>query len=250
MKDHADTAGKLVGTSNVYFAMKHEVPPIGTVAHEWYMAIAAINDDYENANELGLKYWLDCYGEGVLGVALTDTFGTPNFYEAFKKPATKSARDGKACPNGDANEHSYQRSYAEMFMGVRQDSGDPRHYIEQAGAFYDSIGIKGKGIIFSDSLNVEKCIEYKKCAQLSGFKPSFGVGTFFTNDFRSKSDPQKTSKPLNIVIKVSKAQGNPCVKISDNIHKNTGNKAKVKEVKRRLGYEEIARNEIDETKRW
>jgi nicotinate phosphoribosyltransferase len=250
MRDHSGAPGKLVGTSNVYFAMKHGVPPIGTVAHEWYMAIAAINDDYENANELGLKYWLDCYGEGVLGIALTDTFGTPNFYEAFKKPAMGSPRGGKALANGDVNGHGHERSYATMFTGIRQDSGDPKHYVEQAAAFYDSIGIKGSGIIFSDSLNVEKCIEYKQFAESYGFKPSFGVGTFFTNDFRSQSNPRETSKPLNIVIKVSKAQGNPCVKISDNINKNTGDKAKVKEVKVRLGYEEIARNEIDETKRW
>jgi nicotinate phosphoribosyltransferase len=29
------------------------------------MGIAAITDNYEEANELGLRYWVGCFGEGV-----------------------------------------------------------------------------------------------------------------------------------------------------------------------------------------
>ena len=57
--------GKLTGTSNVHLAMKHGTAPVGTVAHEWYMGIAAIMNNYEDANELGLRYWVGCFGEGV-----------------------------------------------------------------------------------------------------------------------------------------------------------------------------------------
>ena len=55
---------------------------------------------------------------------------------------------------------------------------------------------------------------------------------------------------MNIVIKVSTAAGNPCVKISDDMNKNTGDTAKVKEVKSRLGYEERSAAHFDESKRW
>lgn len=64
--------GKLSGTSNVHLAMKYGVEPIGTVAHEWYMAIAAITDDYEHANERALQYWLGCFGEGVSRSLISD----------------------------------------------------------------------------------------------------------------------------------------------------------------------------------
>ena len=70
-----------------------------------------------------------------------------------------------------------------------------------------------------------------------------------TDDFVTQSTGEK-SVPLNIVIKIASAAGRPAVKISDNIGKNTGDKATVEEVKRRLGYEEHAWAGGDESTRW
>ncbi|EFE44392.1 hypothetical protein TRV_00807 [Trichophyton verrucosum HKI 0517] len=268
--------GKLAGTSNVHFAMKYGIDPVGTVAHEWYMGIAAITDNYENANEIALRYWLGCFGEGVLGIALTDTFGTPTFLEAFRKPVPEltSATEGPEAtmpssgnntsetdsltstvppiqkPFDSAVRNTTAKTYAQVFTGVRQDSGDPVYFLKIIKDFYEKEGIKDKKtVVFSDSLNIELCLEYKVIAEESGFQPTFGVGTFFTNDFNRTSNGKK-SVPLNIVIKVSSAGGRPAVKLSDNLGKNTGDPKTVVEVKKRLGYVEHDWENGDETRRW
>ena len=203
--------GKLSGTSNIHFAMKYGVPPVGTVAHEWFMGIASITNDYEHANETALRYWVGCFGEGVLGIALTDTFGTPVFLKAFKKslPTVAQAEvdtTDTQLPSAplpamsathtvvDTTSSGYQssqlhvtnvdppRSYAQTFTGVRQDSGNPLEFIKVMRDFYDSEGITDKKtIVFSDSLNIERCLEYMHVAEEAGFNPTFGIGTFLTS---------------------------------------------------------------------
>ena len=210
--DEGKTAGwkgKLSGTSNVHFAHKHGLLPVGTVAHEWFMGVAAITNNYEHANEIALEYWTATFGEGVLGVALTDTFGTPAFLRAFKKqiPSITTAIEGGSATLASAlaaTEPSVQtlastqppihagiesadrprRTYAEVFTGVRQDSGDPLDFVKMMREFYDQEGIKEKKtIVFSDSLNLDLCFKYKAAAEAAGFQPTFGVGTFFTSGY-------------------------------------------------------------------
>ncbi|RQM05653.1 hypothetical protein DH86_00003433 [Scytalidium sp. 3C] len=259
-------SGKIVGTSNVHLAMRFGIPPVGTVAHEWFMGIAALSNDYTNANYKALSYWVGCFGKGVLGIALTDTFGTPDFLKAFSRPipdmpdaaATNSAEpqedslDTQRAPANaltDEGHHS-RETFAQVFAGVRQDSGDPAEFVKVMRKFYDEQGIKEKKtIVFSDSLNIDLCIQYKAISEAAGFVPSFGVGTFLTNDFVQKSTGHK-STPLNIVIKLSSAAGRAAVKISDNIGKNTGDKQTVQRVKKELGYIEREWEGGDETKRW
>ena len=207
--------GKLTGTSNVHFAMKYGIPPVGTVAHEWFMGIASITNDYVHANETALRYWVGCFGEGVLGIALTDTFGTPTFLKAFAKslPTTEEAKintastqlpsaprpalldsDGVVDIKSSLNnripegmvETGRTHSYAQTFTGVRQDSGDPLEFVKLMRDFYQSQDIKDtKTIVFSDSLNIDLCLKYKKAAEEAGFLPTFGIGTFLTSKSRS-----------------------------------------------------------------
>lgn len=74
------------------------------------------------------------------------------------------------------------KTYAQAYTGVRQDSGDPAYFVKMVRDFYDREGIKDrKTIVFSDSLDIEHCLEYKTLAEEAGFSPSFGVGTFFTS---------------------------------------------------------------------
>ncbi|KAF3358930.1 Nicotinate phosphoribosyltransferase like protein [Verticillium longisporum] len=235
---------RLSGTSNVHLAMRFGIPPVGTVAHEWFMGIAAITDDYRGATEAALRYWVGAFG-GKLGIALTDTFGTQEFLRAFSRPVDPVDGDAGDYKKADGS----VKTYAELFAGVRQDSGDPTEYVEMLRKYYADQGITGKTMVFSDSLNIERCLEYKKISEAAGFVPTFGVGTFLTNDFTRLKDGSK-STPLNIVIKLSSAAGRNAIKISDNSGKNTGDKGTVEKVKQELGYVEREWKGGDETSRW
>ena len=202
--------GKLTGTSNVHLAMRFGIPPVGTVAHEWFMGTAAITGDYKTATETALSYWVSCFGP-KLAIALTDTFGTRDFLKSFNLPIRPVPggfpEDVFRKPDGLA------KTYAEWFTGIRQDSGDPTEFTKLVEDWYREQGIEDKKtIVFSDSLNIDRCIEYKAVAENSGFNPTFGVGTFLTNDFVNAKTRAK-STPLNIVIKLSSADGRPAVKI-------------------------------------
>ncbi|KAF9466444.1 nicotinate phosphoribosyltransferase [Collybia nuda] len=211
-KNISDHKGSLIGTSNVHFAHKYGISPIGTIAHEWFMGVAAMKG-YENTNSISLNMWEEVYPDSIL-VALTDTFTTGSFFKDFVTDPERARR----------------------WAGLRQDSGDPFTFGPRVKEIYESLDIdpRDKLIIYSDSLNVEKAVGLKKQARDLGLeKVSFGIGTFFTNDFKTiSSGGTKKSKALNMVIKLSSVDGHPCIKISDDLTKNTGDRATVEYVKR------------------
>ncbi|KAF8150550.1 nicotinate phosphoribosyltransferase [Crassisporium funariophilum] len=210
-KDVSGT-GRLSGTSNVHLAHKYGLTPIGTIAHEWFMGVAALNG-YEHANSNALDLWEQVYNDSKSPlIALTDTFYTESFLREF---ATDPER-------------------AHRWTGLRQDSGDPFAFGPRVKNMYESIGIAhaSKTLIYSDALTVDKCLQIKKqCDELGFQQVSFGIGTFFTNDFCAASTGEK-SKALNIVIKLSSVDNKPCVKLSDDLNKTTGDKETVDHAKR------------------
>ena len=183
-----------VGTSNVHLAMQNNTKPIGTHAHEWFMFHAA-KYGYKMANTMALEHWIDVY-RGELGIALSDTFTTDEFYEVFDK------------------------KFARLFDGVRHDSSDPLVFADKTIAHYKQLGIDplSKTIIFSDALNEEKVARIAShCRSKIGI--SFGIGTNFTNDVGLQ--------PMNIVMKMTEALPDgepwtPVVKLSDEPAKHTG----------------------------
>lgn len=174
----------MVGTSNVYLAMKYNLTPIGTYAHEYvqmYQGIPKIPLAY--TNYYAMKDWYDEY-KGDNGTALTDTITTDLFLLDF------------------------DRSMANNFTGLRHDSGDPVEWGEKVIKHYEKYGIdaKTKTLLFSDGLNFDIAQSLKNYFQ-DKTKVSFGIGTFVTND--------TYVSPLNIVIKLQYVNGRPVAKLSD-----------------------------------
>jgi nicotinate phosphoribosyltransferase len=174
---------KFVGTSNVLFALEHNLTPLGTMAHEYLQACQAVGPRLRDSQVFAFNTWAREY-RGDLGIALSDVCGMDAFLRDF------------------------DLFFCKLFDGVRHDSGDPFEWGEKLIAHYHRMRIdpRSKAMVFSDSLNVplaQRLFEYFRGRS----QTAFGIGTNLTNDLGYE--------PLAIVIKMTRCNGQPVAKISD-----------------------------------
>ncbi len=171
------------GTSNVLLAKELNLVPIGTMAHEYLQTFQALGVRLRDFQKAALEAWVQEY-RGDLGVALTDVVGMDAFLADF------------------------DLYFAKLFDGLRHDSGDPIVWGEKALAHYAKLHIplQGKRLVFSDGLDIATALAiYRHFA--NRIRVAFGIGTHLSNDVGLT--------PLNIVMKLTGANGQSVAKLSD-----------------------------------
>jgi len=171
------------GTSNVWFAQRIGLTPLGTMGHEYMQACQALGPRLRDSQSFAFEVWAKEY-RGDLGIAIADTYGLNAFLRDF------------------------DMYFCKLFDGARHDSGDPFEWAERMIAHYrmNRVDPRTKTLIFSDSLSFPLAIEIaRRCHGHA--RTSFGIGTNLTNDLGYE--------PLNIVIKMTECNGQPVAKVSD-----------------------------------
>ena len=179
----AKASGQFAGTSNVLFAMKLGLTPLGTMAHEYLQACQALGPRLRDSQIYAFESWAKEY-RGDLGIALSDVYGMSAFLRDF------------------------DLYFCKLFDGARHDSGDPFQWGERMIDHYlrNRVDPRTKTLIFSDALTVPRTVELYQ--QFRGrCQLAFGLGTNLTNDMGYV--------PLQIVIKMTRCNGQPVTKLSD-----------------------------------
>jgi nicotinate phosphoribosyltransferase len=189
------TYESFLGTSNPHFAMVYNTNVLGTLAHEVISGVSAL-ESLNHPNKLTMEKWNEVFS-GELSIFLPDTYGLQSFLKDF------SPRKAK------------------YWKGVRHDSGCPFDFTDRMVNYYKKCNIDptSKVIIFSDSLDVNKAIKIKEYCD-GKIQCSFGIGTHFTSDFIKVT--HERSKPMNMVIKLVKCNGENVCKLSQNPEKAMG----------------------------
>ena len=242
VKAMSDVLGpSFIGTSNTYFAYKHDLEAIGTNAHELPMALAALAEDdeeLETAQYRLLELWQQTF-QGELLILLPDTYGTTQFFA--------SAPDWVA-----------------DWTGQRVDSKDPFVAGDDYIAWLARHGRdpRQKRLIASDALDVDRILELhayfagtlrngakaeefqrasdfldeRRWVPLPRIRFSAGWGTFLTNDFRNCNPLGDAGfNPVSLVCKLNEVEGRPTVKLSDNYAKAMGPQEQIERYRRVFG---------------
>ena len=175
--------GGFDGTSNVYSAQRFKVPAGGTMAHSWVQSF----DDELTA----FKTYAEHYPDDT--VLLVDTFdtlesGVPNAITVAKELKNKGHK----------------------LKAIRLDSGDLAYFSRKARKMLDEAGFQDVKIAASNQLD-ERVITSLKTQEAP--IDIYGVGTRLVTGH--------TSPALDGVYKLSSIEGEPKLKISENIEKIT-----------------------------
>jgi nicotinate phosphoribosyltransferase len=177
---------QFTGTSNVDLAMRYNLIPLGTMAHEYLQACQALGPRLRDSQVYAFEIWAKEY-RGDLGIALSDVYG----FDAFLR--------------------DFDMYFCKLFDGVRHDSGEPFAWGERMIAHYAKNRVDAKTLIFSDGLDFPRVVELFQRFR-DRVRLAFGVGTNLTNDLGYQ--------PLQIVIKMVRCNGQPVAKLSDTPAKN------------------------------
>ncbi len=181
---HASRAAIIGGaesTSNVYSAFTFGLKPSGTMAHSW---VESFGDELESFRSYA-KIFPDS------STFLVDTYDTLN----------------SGVPNAISVAHEMERE-GHHLKGIRLDSGDLAYLSKRARAMLDNASLPNVKIVASNQLD-EHII--KSLLEQGAQIDVFGVGT---NLVVGKEDAA-----LDGVYKLSMYDGQPRIKISDNIEK-------------------------------
>lgn len=175
--------GGLDGTSNVYSAQKYKLPASGTMAHSW---VQSFEDELTSFRTFAHQFPDKC----ILLVDTYDTLesGVPNAITIAKE----LEKDGH------------------KLKGIRLDSGDLAYFAKQSRKMLDEEGLEYVKIAASNQLD-EHII--KSLITQNAPIDVFGVGTRLVTG--------QDSPALDGVYKLSEIDGEPTLKISENIEKIT-----------------------------
>ena len=201
VKDETDgKCGRFTGTSNVYLAMKKNIPCLGTMSHQCISFEEIVSGVFE-CNYNVMSKWSEVY-DGNVGIFLYDCFGDNVFFNNLSK------------------------RMAMTFCGLRIDSGVEEEQVDLIVEKYKQLGIDPmtKQAVFSNGLDIDRAIEIHRYCQ-GKITDSYGVGTYLTCDVTD-------CQPMNIVVKLVRGritesrEWHPCVKLSCDKGKTLGDPQK------------------------